>query len=428
MPSPKPKTRRRSLPGPEPRAGLTRSRTYSSSGKLLSENTTVRDMGNWDGRQITVSQGNPISRLSKGELQDIGGPFRTEKSYTTILGRNMSARGEVGTSGGGKRKTEYFGPMLPHSPKLGDGTPAYPPSGETSDDDLEELGAQAIAECKPTNSLADLSVALGEIMKEGLPSLVGSQTWKDRALTAKNAGSEYLNVVFGWQPLYREVSDFVRAVQRIDTVLKQYERDAGKVVRRQREMPIQREVSIEQIGGTDARRATLYPNSSDLWTSPLGTLLRTRETVRRRWFSGAFTYHLPTGYDSRSKLDRYRLIADILGIELTPETIWNVSPWSWAVDWFSNAGDVISNISDFATGGLVMPYGYMMEHSIVKDTYRITNRGGIKTTGGEIGELVLTTEVKKRIQANPYGFGVSWDDLSSFQTSVLVALGLSRRS
>jgi len=124
-------------------------------------------------------------------------------------------------------------------------------------------------------------------------------------------------------------------------------------------------------------------------------------------------------------MGRYALEAKkLLGLSLTPETLWNIAPWSWAVDWFSNTGDVISNLSDWASDGLVMHYGYMMEKTIVKDTYNITP-SGIQAFPS-VPNLTLVTETKQRIRANPFGFGLSFDGLSTIQKAILAALGISR--
>jgi hypothetical protein len=55
---------------------------------------------------------------------------------------------------------------------------------------LNALGATAVSRVEPTNPAADLSQALGELYRDGLPSLPGKQEG--------NLGSEYLNMQFGW--------------------------------------------------------------------------------------------------------------------------------------------------------------------------------------------------------------------------------------
>jgi len=38
----------------------------------------------------------------------------------------------------------------------------------------------------------------------------------------------------------------------------------------------------------------------------------------------------------------------------------------------------------------------------------------------------LTTEVKKRIKASPYGFGFLYDDLTDRQKAIIAALAITR--
>jgi len=300
----------------------------------------------------------------------------------------------------------------------------FPSSNYRTDVQLEALGATAVARCKPTNSPADLGVALGEVFKDGLPSLVGSASWKHRSLSAKQAGDEYLNVQFGWLPLVSDVRKTAETMRKARAVIEQYERDANKVVRRRYEFPIEHNRTETYLG-----RTWPYGPSPSLQSE--GTLqpklTKVVETSVRTWFSGAFTYHLPSGYDSRKEMDKAALFADkILGLNLTPDTFWNLAPWSWAVDWFSNTGDVISNVTDLGTDGLVMRYGYMMEESTSKVTYTLEN-APICYQSVPVSDVSFVTTTKKRVAANPYGFGVTWSGLSPKQVSILSALGLSRR-
>ncbi|DAD51484.1 maturation protein [ssRNA phage Zoerhiza.4_6] len=373
------------------------------------------------GRQTTVSEGHQWPPRNGG-LADIGGNFKTWKSYCS-KGPPSGTVSKYTLFNAGAPRIEYTdsytGPLMPIDPRSMTLIPAF----FTSDDDLDELGATAISRCKPDNSVANLATALGELRNDGLPHIINSQSWQSKSKAARDAGSEYLNVQFGWKPLISDVSDFASGITRSRSILEQYERDAGKVVRRANYFPL---ISREQNESIP---------DSQLW-GPLGgtellgkgTLNIRTETRISRWFKGAFTYYLPVGYDSRSKVDKLALLADRLGLQASPETLWNIAPWSWAVDWFSNTGDVISNVSSFINHGLVMQYGYMMEHTIVKKTYTL---GGITYPRGASGpratSMAFTFESKVRRQANPYGFGVQWSGLSPFQTSILAALGISRR-
>jgi hypothetical protein len=104
-----------------------------------------------------------------------------------------------------------------------------------------------------------------------------------------------------------------------------------------------------------------------------------------------------------------------------------LTPWSWAIDWFSNAGDVVSNLSDWATDGLVMKYGYIMEHSRHERTYYLDGPSQYNFLDRQIPATVTTwSETKLRRAASPFGFGVSWEGMTPRQLAITAALGITR--
>lgn len=412
-------TRTRELRG----ASLSGSRrkVLKSDNSTVSEDSTSVER---KGKQITVSEGHQWPPPKGAQLTDRGGPFYTERSYCES-GGTIRLKGKYDAALSGiPSQWWYYDSEVSCNPfrttaKYG----IWPSPLASSNGQLDAYGATAIARCEPTNSLADLSTALGELAKEGLPSIPGTQAWKAKTTAALQAGGEYLNVVFGWLPMVGEVNKLAGSVKHADEIIAQYERDSGRVVRRDYEFPTEH-TSVTHDLGTLAPSGGVPTES----TGVFGQAQMIEEKIIRRWFSGAFTYYLPSDYDSRKKVSEYASVADkMFGTAITPETLWNLAPWSWAVDWFSNVGDVVSNVSSWESAGLVMRYGYMMEHTVHKYTYMQPNvrfRPPFQTA--RLPRLILITETKKRQPANPFGFGVSWDGLSSFQASVLAALGISR--
>jgi hypothetical protein len=120
------------------------------------------------------------------------------------------------------------------------------------------------------------------------------------------------------------------------------------------------------------------------------------------------------------------LARKLLGISLTPDVLWNLAPWSWATDWFGNTGDVISNWTAWAIDNQVLLYGYMMEHIVHTYTYTFVGKTGFYQSDARPVSVTLRSESKIRIQASPYGFGLSFDDLSLRQKAIVAALGLTR--
>jgi len=381
------------------------------------------------GIQITESEGHSWP-ARKGRYKDVGGDFWTLKKYVRLPVPMVRPKevdityNEVLFPGIAPTVYKYKGPVLALNLWPLSGLD-FPPSSASTIVELDALGAIAVSRCKPTNSVANASQFLGELVREGVPSFVGTILGGGKKSQAPgNLGSEYLNYQFGWKPIISDVEKFLDGVQHASKILKQYERDSGKVVRRRYEFP-----STYQV--TETTKSSDPPwiggaNASKFYSVVSGNSVKRRETTRRRWFSGAFTYHLPTDYDSRKALDRYALMAEkVFGLTLTPEVIWNLAPWTWAVDWFSSAGAVVSNLSSWSNDGLVMRYGYIMEHTIVVDTY--TNVGSsLRGISPHVPSISLVTETKQRRRANPFGFGVVWDGLSPYQLSIAAALGLSK--
>lgn len=384
------------------------------------------------GVQETTSEGHPF-RKNKNLVWDVGGPFTTAKHTQEVPDPIWNSLKSVVRSGNSSGTyTVFNGNLLAINPDLVN----YPSKQDSSDAVLNAKGATAVARCSPVNPVANLATGLGELAKDGIPSIPGIRTWEVKALAAKNAGHEFLNIVFGWTPLINDIKATAKAVRLAQTVLRQYERDAGKVVRRNYAFDIEETstgpVTLSTNGGpySGVIDGGAFDGQSRNLSDILGAgkLEKRSKTVRRIWFSGAFTYHLPTGYNSRKALDRATAEANrVFGLDLTPEVLWNLAPWSWALDWVANAGDVIKNVSQHTQYGLIMRYGYIMENTISMDTYTWTQTtpGVNQTTVPLAAPVHAITNVKKRRGANPFGFGLTWDGLSTTQKAIAAALGLT---
>jgi len=393
------------------------------------------------GRQITVSEGHPFRKKSHFRGKDIGGEFYSLKeTYNDNRGDPVNPVPQFSYSVTGSdpsRRYYYNGGLYPMNPSPllpgNDGRSFgrwFPPDLSYSDSQLAAFGTTAIARCEPTKSPADLAVAVAELVREGLPKMIGHTAWQQR-LRDLNLGSEFLNLQFGWLPLAADIKDAASVFLNVNDMMEQYERDSGKVVRRGYTFPTIREIT--KIQSEDPNAAGLWTGDADRpasgWSEvypPGAVTFREREITRKLWFSGAFSYYLPDDFYSRAvwKQKAY-LVKELFGLELTPEVIWNLTPWSWAADWVTNIGDNMHNLSAFGNDGLVMRYGYLMEHTIIKDTWTTT---GFKING--LGSTPLqasfTTEVKKRKRASPFGFGLDEGSFTPRQLAIIAALGISR--
>jgi hypothetical protein len=283
---------------------------------------------------------------------------------------------------------------------------------------MAEKGTEAIARVIPTNPINDVVVSLGELRSEGIPSVIGASTWKSRTLAARNAGEEYLNYQFGWKPLVSDVRSLADTVLRFDEIKEQYEQESGKLLHRRYSFPIEESDPV-------ITESVQYPVPaiSVGFFNGMGKTTKTSTVKRKFWFSGAFTYYLPP---KGTMAHEVAVAKKLWGLRLDPEVLWNLTPWTWAVDWFTNAGDVIHNASMFSQDGLVMPYGYIMCETTRDDLY-VHSDSTMKRDGSPVNVWQrFTTVVKQREKATPYGFGLTFDSFTDRQLGILAALGLTR--
>lgn len=366
--------------------------------------------------QYTLSENNRWPAKTAG--QDVGGDFVTRKATlynnTPLIANASSSR------------ASYVGPVYAANPNdaLDDVLLRVGPASLSSD--LVVLGTKAIANCIPTNPVLDGATALGEL-KAGIPKMVGSSLLKSKFKDARKLGDEYLNIEFGWKPLVSDITKAAKAVTESDKILKQLERDSGRLIRRNYSFP----VTTQQYDSDYLRQNCWLPNNTVVDSSlyrGAGTLRVNRIYETRVWFSGAFTYYLNMGTRLRDKIDRQAAEArKLYGLEITPAVAWNLMPWSWALDWEGTMGDVLHNVSRFSQDGLVMRYGYIMKETKVTSTYSLRGGALIGPQPYSLGLSFTATAVKKeRMRATPFGFGINPTSLNARQNAILGALALSK--
>lgn len=295
---------------------------------------------------------------------------------------------------------------------------------------LKTDGATAVSRADPTKSVGSLSVLMGETIKEGIPALAGMNLIKERSNLLRGSGSEYLNTQFGWLPIISDVKKLAFAVKNHHEILNDFVNGSKKVTRSGFAFPSVKTVtSFSQSNSLSISRAPGSTVNGNLFPQPLSSVETT--TLKDRWFEGAYSYYVPLMADGQSKFDQYAAYADkLLGVELTPETLWNLAPWTWAIDWFGNAGDVIHNLTSLGLDGTVLRYGYIMDHqsmiSVQTDSVRVKPTVGTISVGTPCGRRMHIHERKLRYRASPFGFGVTFDGFSDRQVAIIAALGLSR--
>ncbi len=382
-------------------------------------------------RQETISNGNPISRLGKGE--DLGGFFQTRTARN--WNQPVKVKASTGPRPAGIWYT-YDGLISAYNADFDISTFAY-----QSPSDLIPWGTRAIARCIPTNPLSGMGQFLGEL--RDLPKPLDLANWQAIVRNARHetrhlnfdkisrkAAGEYLNHVFGWVPFIKDLQDFARVVQMHAPLMRKYASDSGHNIHRSYYFPDDVTTTVSSSTNEPGRPVLVDP-----LYSKKGRIDRTQTTTSKKWFKGTFCYYLPPVEDDDNDFVKFinktktaeAYANKLLGIRPTPDLIYKLTPWSWAADWLTTSGDVVHNWSAFANDGLVMRHGYIMETKSSVDSRVLS---GLELSGqGPVPTCIQTfeSENKRRQRATPFGFGVLETSLSKRQWGIIAALGISRQ-
>lgn len=246
---------------------------------------------------------------------------------------------------------------------------------------------------------------------------------------ANAGGRDFLNAQFGWAPIMRDVNNAVGLLMRIDEAIfasdsSRRQRDTVLFSRSGTHSGAQNWGSVSPLTWTwaDVKPTALNPQFSTVgnasYSMPTEAGVFTRVTLRTtaRFLTGA----KPTMMNN-SWLDRGM---DLLGLKITPELVWELTPWSWLIDWFANIGTVLQNLSTLGINNTILNYGY--------STMRLENRwtaiGKPPSNLSPTGNFVVraSQDAKVRTAASPFGFSMSFDQLNVGQVAILTALGLTR--
>ncbi len=336
---------------------------------------------------------------SKASSGDQGGPFYLHKQRTTVAASYAD-------------NPYYGGSIWPISPQTAYTLPAI---SAASDGSLDAKGTTAIARSLPTNPVAGLSQFLGEL-HEGVPKTFGQSLTKERSAYFKGLGSEYLNYQFGWVPFVSDIRKFAHAIKHHNEVINGYRKGSDRKITRRFAFP----TTNDYVGGPSR---FITPGAV---TRMSGDGVVSISSIEECWFEGAFRYHVPVGESHLDKMRRFESYANkVLGLNLNPSLVWELTPWSWLVDWNSNIGDIIHNISYLGQDGLVMQYGYVMMHRKKMTSYVIERCvNALYPFGG--CSMTTVDEYKQRRPATPYGFGLDPMGFSPKRIAILAALGLTK--
>jgi hypothetical protein len=404
--------------------------------------TSYRSGARFDQEHPALTDGQIWTNATMGSFlnpYDTGHDFDTSNMHTIVEPTKLSMHG-VGES------FLSFKPYLVNNvdyPVLGNSWYDLP------DVNLDALGAEFINRSIPTKPVLSISELIAQLATHqeipGVKGVLGSFAQaKDLNYlldasslkqTIKNflekSGDSYLDLEFGWAPFVNDISLMLNAVSIEYSRLRQFYRDSGRNVYRTRSAPVISSVSEivapRDLGSRDMPLLWFGGQGGDYRTDPWFGQMRGQYSVydtyvQESWFAGMYSYTIP---NAKTFLDKWAGVFDqvqfALGLGLTPTVLWDLTPWSWLVDWFTDSGTIVNNGDLFSQNGLVMKYGYVMCRQVKT---RAIVLGNATLNGKPIGTFVTSavSERKQRHKATPFGFGVNMDALSAYQLGILGSL------
>jgi len=438
-PSPTRKTRVRNMV----QRRLASTRTHRVNAGVVTDTFTAGQLVSVSGSYESV-----LSVGHKGPPYDEGGAFRVDRFSIDRGVSNVETYGRAVITPTNILETRITGPSIQGTTNsnvvtyVNDGYPVLFKDADLlvgynnmslPSANLNTYGATALSRFSPLKPGASVGQLIGETFRDGLPHnpIVLLKKLKD----FKGLGQNYLNVEFGWLPFLNDLRQLYKTWNTLDSRMAQIIRDNGRPIRRSGNLKTTvTNVTTNEISPSTTTSSlegfSLFAADSSP-QSPVH-MKKTVTTSERVWFSGRMRYFIPdtssSQWSSKAKLA-------LFGLNPTPSLLYELMPWSWLIDWFTNLGDIISNFSDNGIADLVIDYGYVMRHYKRVTTYSTMTNGLVKVNNSpglsahspqKLYTTTIVEESKERAVATPFGFGLTIGSLSARQIAILAAIDATR--
>jgi hypothetical protein len=291
----------------------------------------------------------------------------------------------------------------------------------------------------PDRNDATLGVTLIELLRGDIPSVLKNfQEMMAGYRSVKNfVGSDTLNIMFGWTPLIQEYANLIKVGMTLERAI-YYESFRRK---RQWDGPSQgssQDTVFSLSAPLMVYGSQTYPQQGTSGqVTGSGRVLASISAVKRTVIRE--DYHWSSRYTGLAKAsrrandfsDRALDVVQRLGLVDDPTLLWDLTPYSWLVDWFTTMGDSLTNAATYSPirGKYSVDYAYLTTRyttSSQADAIRLST--GLPKCDVVLseGHSMYSSVTTWRDRATPFGFGTQMGSLSGSQFAILVALGLAQ--
>lgn len=383
----------------------------------------LRSQGRYKGHVLTSDGGHSFHTIS---VVTRSGPYLREplpgKVGNTVTGSCVPRIGVL------RSEFDELTKSLPGKPRVDEVT-GYQPvlsqhSAVVSDKTRQDV-TLAIANMVPDASEYGFGETIVELLSGNIPRMIPDLIKRakegaklDPKATGRSLGNDYLNARFGIEPILQDVAKVIQNLCNAHEVL------YDNYKRKRHTQPIRvtnpsQGVVIALNDGTVNGGSALLKNagSDQGWlTQDVRISAKYTKAVPKRTAEGFYA-------DAQAFLRR---------IGFNERLTWDLIPWSWLIDWSGNIGASIENASAFNqyNGRFATAYCWQTrKFTATSETaaFRNTLWPGTSSTAIESGlSGSVYIRALQRSPVSPFGLNWTMPQLSLYQWSILVSLGLAR--
>jgi len=233
--------------------------------------------------------------------------------------------------------------------------------------------------------------------------------------TAKDIPNEYLSYHFGWKQTYKDIMELLVLPQ---TLSKKYEFLIKRATK-----PTTFRVKRDYVS-SEGSGLPSFGYESDPIEYGIATSTRLeRKTQLRLVINATFDFPPPNAisFKSGSMLDR-------MGLVPRPTDLYNLTPWTWLVDWFTGLGSYVEVIDQMNRDSSLINWGMITGHTTGR---LITNRQSKVDSSSYISEdfvgdgTTYSTEVYNHESVLEYECQIRKDAATAFVVNTTAAPSLS---
>lgn len=198
------------------------------------------------------------------------------------------------------------------------------PAGKNKNDDF--YVARLLARSNPMRTTFSVPVFIRELAEVAAMFALNAKTF------ASFIGGNYLNYQFGWLTFVDDIKTLASIVKDVNSRVKEF----NSILQ---QGGIRRNVRLDSYGAK-------LTDPSVIIHSVFGHTLYAAETVSSKFEVWGSVRWYPTNYQliPTDPADAWLLaVRQVFDLEMIDsETAWNLIPWSWLVDYFTNIGDIFA--------------------------------------------------------------------------------------